>query len=221
MFGAYRDRVQAGRELAESLRDLADRPDASVLGLPRGGVPVAAEVAAVLHAPLDVMVVRKVGVPGHEELAMGAVAGGGAYVLNDALVQQLNISPETIHQATERERRAVEQRERLYRGDREPIDLTGRCVILVDDGIATGASMRAAVQMARQLGAREVVVAVPVAPPQSVAELSRHADRVVCPRTPLHFFAVGQWYEDFEQVTDDEVRRILTQRHLQRSGPSS
>ncbi|MEX2671059.1 MAG: phosphoribosyltransferase [Phycisphaeraceae bacterium] len=213
----YRDRIEAGEVLAATLRELADRPDVTILGLPRGGVPVAAEVATTLNLPLDVMVVRKLGVPGQEELAMGAIAGGGASVLNDALVAQLNIPADTVNLVTDRQRREVQYREHLYRGEQPPLSLTGRTVVLVDDGIATGATMRAAVQMARQLGANTVIVAVPVAPDQAIEKLARVADRVVCPKIPADFYAVGQWYENFEQVGDDEVREFLKHARDQRA----
>lgn len=206
---AFVDRAQAGRVLADSVRDrLPAWPEpALVLGLPRGGVPVASEVARALGLPLDVLVVRKLGLPGQEELAMGAVASGGVRVLNPDVVHYAG--PEALEAATARERRRVEERELLFRGDRGPLALTGRCALLVDDGLATGATMRAAVQAARLLGAARVVVAVPVGAAESLALLRREADEVICPLVPPSFTAVGSWYEAFPQTEDDEVRALL------------
>lgn len=218
MEAIFRDRHDAGRTLGRELHDYADRPDVLMVGLPRGGVPVAAEAADRLHAPLDVMIVRKLGVPGREELAFGAVASGGAIVLNEELVRQLNIPQATIDKVVDRERREVESRERLFRGDRPPLDLADRTVILVDDGIAAGATMRAAVRLARQLKASNVVVAAPVAAPQAVEMLWDIADRVVCPNMPWTFQAVGQWFANFEQTSDEQVRRILNEQGLSRAG---
>ena len=180
-----------------------------VLALPRGGVPVGYEVAKQLGAPLDVLLVRKLGLPGHEELALGAVATGGVRVLHDALLAQFGISAETLARIAERETRELQRRERAYRGEQPPRDVAGRTVILVDDGLATGASMRAALRALRQRGPAAVVVAVPVAPPAVCAALRREADEVVCARTPEPFAAVGQWYDDFGQTGDDEVRELL------------
>ena len=183
--------------------------DVLVLALPRGGVPVGCEVARALGAPLDVFLVRKLGVPGHEELAMGAVATGGVRVLNDEIVRGLGISDHEIDAAVARELQELARRERLYRGDRPPPDVAGRTVILVDDGLATGATMRAAVAALRRQQPARIVIAVPTASPDTSEALKAEADDVVCAMTPEPFFAVGYWYEDFTQTTDDEVRELL------------
>jgi predicted phosphoribosyltransferase len=210
----FRDRAEAGRILAERLRRYASREDVVVLGLPRGGVPVAYEVARELGAPLDVFLVRKLGVPGHEELALGAIATGGTRVVNSDLVDQLRLPPAAIDAIEARERRELERRERAYRGDRQPPKLTGRTVILVDDGLATGSTMLAAVQAVRQDDPARVVVAVPVGDPEVCASLEQVADEAVCAITPQPMRAVGMWYEDFSQTTDDEVRGLLARaRH--------
>jgi predicted phosphoribosyltransferase len=180
-----------------------------VLGLPRGGVPVAAEVAARLDAPLDVFVVRKLGVPGHEELAMGAIASGGARVLNGDVVAGLDIPSSMVEAVTRQEQAELERRERLYRGGRDPVDIRGRTVILVDDGLATGASMRAAVTALRARDPARLVVAVPVGAPETCAAFETIADEVVCAIAPPYFAAVGSWYDDFGQTTDDEVQDLL------------
>lgn len=206
---AFRDRTEAGRLLAEKLTTYSGRPDVLVLALPRGGVPVAYEVARALDAPLDVFVVRKLGVPGHEELAMGAIASGGVCVLNDDLVQTLRIPDQLIEVVTARERRELERRERAYRNGRPAPGVRGRTVILVDDGLATGSTMRAAVEALRRLGPARVVVAVPTAAPSTCDEFRHEADECVCDITPDPFYAVGLWYEDFSQTTDDEVRDLL------------
>lgn len=205
----FQDRHDAGRQLSAKLQKYAGEPDVVVLGLPRGGVPVAAEVARALHAPLDVLVVRKLGVPGHEELAMGAIAPGDAQVLNQEVVNHLGITDQAIREAAARERAELERRQRAYRGNRPPLELRGKVVILVDDGLATGASMRAAVGAVRAQGPRRVVVASPVASGDSCAELGREVDEIVCGETPTFFTAVGQWYEDFSPTTDEEVRDAL------------
>lgn len=213
----YRDRSEAAGFLAEALRErFSDRDDIVVLALPRGGVPVGEKVAAALDAPLDVLVVRKIGVPDQEELAMGAIATGGVRVSNPDVLDSLGISEEDIEDVTAREREELERRERAYRDDRPPQSVEGRCVILVDDGLATGATMRAAVSSVRELGATSVVVAVPVAPPETISGLRREADEVVCPATPEPFLGIGRWYEDFGQVSDDEVRRILERQQVRR-----
>jgi putative phosphoribosyl transferase len=209
MPGAFRDRSEAGRALAELLTADAGAPDVLVLSLPRGGVPVGFEVAAALRAPLDVFLVRKLGVPGHEELAMGAIATGGVQVLNDDVVGGLHIPAHVIEAVAARERQELERRERAYRGDRPPLDVRGRTVILVDDGLATGTTMRAAAVAIRRQQPRRVVVAVPVASSAACADLRAVADAVVCAYTPEPFYAVGVWYEDFTQTTDDEVRDLL------------
>lgn len=205
----FQDRTDAGRELAAKLRNYADRSDVLVLGLPRGGVPVAAVVAQELNAPLDVFVVRKLGVPYHPELAMGAIATGGVRVLNEDVVRMLNIPDAVIDQVTLRERRELERRERAYRGERPPPDVRGRTVILVDDGLATGSTMRAAVAALREQGPAKIVVAVPVGAPETCAELQHDADEAICAREPEPFHAVGMWYDDFSQTTDDEVHELL------------
>jgi predicted phosphoribosyltransferase len=204
----FRDRREAGRVVGERLAALAGRPDVVVLGLPRGGVPVAWEVARRLGAPLDVFVVRKLGFPGHEELAMGAIASGGVRVLNPE-VMAYGVSREDIDRVTAVEELELERRERLFRGDRRAIPVAGRTVILVDDGLATGSTMRAAVRALRRKDARRIVVAVPVAAASTCAEMEEEADEVVCAATPEPFRAVGLWYDDFTQTTDDEVRELL------------
>jgi putative phosphoribosyl transferase len=202
------DRVDAGRQLARAL--LHHRgTGALVLGLPRGGVPVAAEVAAALDAELDVLVVRKLGVPGHEELAMGAVAGGGLRVMNEDVLSRLGLADDVVRRVTAAAVEVVAERERSYRGDRPPPRLRGRRVLVVDDGLATGATMRVAVRAVAAAGASPVVVAVPVAPPPACEALRALADEVVCLRTPSSFVAVGAWYDDFSETSDDEVRRAL------------
>ena len=208
----FRNRSEAGRLLAKKLVAYADRPDVLVLALPRGGVPVAYEVARALGAPLDVFLVRKLGVPGYEELAMGAVATGGVRVINDQIVQQLGIPSHIIDAVAAREQQELVRRERLYRGGRPPPNVRGRTVILVDDGLATGATMRAAVMALRKLQPARIVVAVPTASSETCDELRPEVDDIICALTPEPFFAVGHWYEDFSQTTDDEVRDLLARR---------
>lgn len=205
----FRNRSDAGRRLAEKLAAYANRPHVLVLGLPRGGVPVSFEVARALGAALDVFLVRKLGVPGYEELAMGAVATGGGRVLNDEIVRGLGISEHEIDAVVARELQEVARRERLYRGDRPPPDVGGQTVILVDDGLATGATMRAAIEALRRQQPAHIVVAVPTASPDTCEALKAEADDVICAMTPEPFFAVGHWYDDFAQTTDDEVRDCL------------
>ena len=205
----YRDREEAGRALALALIGYANRPDVLVLGLPRGGVPVAAQVAEALHAPLDVFVVRKLGVPGQEELAFGAIASGGVKVLNDDVVAMAGISEPVISRIVHAEEQEIARRDRLYRGDREPVQLGGHTVILIDDGLATGATMRAAAQAIQAMQPARLVVAVPVAVREACAELRETVDEVVCVATPDPFHAVGAWYEDFVQTSDAEVRDLL------------
>lgn len=205
----FRDREEAGRLLAAELAEYAGRGDVLVLALPRGGVPVGYEVARGLGAPLDVFMVRKLGVPGHEELAMGALASGGVRVLNDSVVQQLRIPEATIDEAARREQAELERRERTYREGRPAPEARGKTVILVDDGLATGATMRAAARALRQMDPARLVVAVPVAAGETCDDLRREVDEVVCAYTPEPFFGVGMWYEDFRQTTDDEVRDLL------------
>lgn len=205
----FSDRAEAGRVLAERLRHYADRPGVIVLALPRGGVPVAYEVAKALHAPLDIFVVRKLGIPGHEELAMGAVATGGVRVLNDEVVKGLSIPGFMIDAVANWELQELARRERLYRGARPPPDVRGKTVILVDDGLATGSTMLAAVHALRKLGPARIVVAVPVASPDTCEVLKEHVDETVCATMPEPFYAVGLWYRDFSQTTDEEVRELL------------
>jgi predicted phosphoribosyltransferase len=211
----FRDRADAGRELARRLAKYAHRDDVLVLGLPRGGVPVAFEVARALNAPLDVFLVRKLGVPGHEELAMGAIASGGVRVLNEEVVRGLGVSDEVLDRVAAQEQQELERRERDYRGTRRgvaaPADVRDRTVILVDDGLATGSTMRAAVSAVRQLHPARIVVAVPVGSADTCEEFQRIADEVVCARTPEPFYAVGLWYRDFSQTSDEEVRDLLAQ----------
>jgi predicted phosphoribosyltransferase len=205
----FRDRAEAGRLLAERLTPYAGRPDVVVLALPRGGVPVAYEVARALNAPLDVFVVRKLGLPGHEELAVGAIASGGVRVLNEGVVAAAGLTPEAIEGVAERERAEIERREREYRGDRPPLSPEGKVAILVDDGLATGATMRAAIAAVRERSPARVVVAVPTAAPSTCDELAREVDELICLRTPEPFYAVGLWYDDFSQTSDEEVRELL------------
>ena len=205
----FRDRVEAGELLAAMLSSYRDRDDVVVLALPRGGVPVAREVARALGVPFDVFVVRKLGVPGHEELAMGAIASGGIRQVNREVVEALGIPGSVIDQVAARERLELARREKAYRGDRPPLLLTNKTVILVDDGLATGSTMRAAVMAARQQQPARVIVAVPVGAGSTCAELATEADDVVCLRTPDPFVAVGLWYRDFTPTTDDEVRTLL------------
>lgn len=203
------DRKTAGRALAALLVDRYRDQDVFVLALPRGGVPVAAEIARVLHAPLDVINIRKLGVPFRTELAMGAVASGGVRVLNPEVIRLSGIDHETLEEIVSIETRELERRERLYRGERARPALTHRCVIIVDDGAATGATMEAAMQAVRQLGPDRVVLALGVAPPEIVAVLEEEADEVVCLATPAPFFAISPWFTDFRQVSDEDVRALL------------
>jgi putative phosphoribosyl transferase len=205
----FHDRADAGRQLAERLGEYAHRSDVLVLGLPRGGIPVAYEVAARLAVPLDIFLVRKLGVPGHAELAMGAIAPGGIEVLNDDLIADLGISAASIAEIAARERLELYRRDRVFRGGRPLPEVAGKTVILTDDGLATGATMEAAVRALRQLSPAEVVVAVPVGARETCARFIVLADRVVCLATPEPFDAVGQWYENFSQTTDEEVQQLL------------
>lgn len=205
----FRDRIDAGQHLAARLTCFRGRDDLIVLGLPRGGVPVAAEVATALGAPLDVLLVRKLGVPGHEELAMGAIASGGLRVLNLETVHELGIPEEVITQVETAERRELDRRERIYRGSRPPLALAGKTVIVVDDGLATGSTMRAAAIAVRAAEPAWLVGAAPVASLSVCEAMTDVVDEMVCAETPEHFYAVGLWYEDFGQTTDDEVRRHL------------
>ena len=211
----FRDRDEAGELLGRDLaRRLARRDDVLVLALPRGGVPVGAAVAKALGAPLDVFIVRKLGVPGHEELAMGAIASGGVRVLNREVLDYLPVSEKMINVVAEREQRELERREREYRGARPPVDVKDKTVIVVDDGLATGSTMRAAVAALRKMGPRRIIVAVPVAAESTCNDFRAEAvaDEIVCLRTPEPFQAVGLWYSDFSQTTDEEVHELLEQR---------
>ncbi|MDQ3998568.1 MAG: phosphoribosyltransferase [Gemmatimonadota bacterium] len=205
----FRDRRDAGRRLATNLVTYAGRPDVIVLALPRGGVPVAFEVAQALAAPLDVFLVRKLGMPGHEEFAIGAIASGGVTVLNEDTLREYGVSREQVADVVAAEQRELERREHRYRGDRAFPDLAGRTVILIDDGLATGSTMRAAVAALRQERPARVIVAVPTAPAETCDELRTIVDEMVCLITPDPFYAVGLWYEDFSQTTDEEVRELL------------
>jgi len=212
----FRDRRDAGRVLAgKLLLRYGNRPDVVVLALPRGGVPVGYEVTRALHAPLDVFIVRKLGVQGHEELAMGAIASGGVRVLNDEIVRMLDIPHSLIDEVAAREQREIERREREYRGGYPPPALRGCVALLVDDGLATGATMRAAVQALRQKQPAQVVVAVPTAAAQTCDEFRHEVDEIVCAFTPEPFYGVGMWYDDFSQTTDEEVRELLRQAREQ------
>ncbi|HVY71277.1 MAG TPA: phosphoribosyltransferase [Verrucomicrobiae bacterium] len=210
----FRDRIEAGQLLAKRLSKYANRPDVLVLALPRGGVPVACEVARELNAPLDVLVVRKLGVPGQEELAMGATAGG-VRVLNEALIQSLGIDDGLLNAVAARESREVERRERIYRGGRPAPDARGRTVIVVDDGIATGSTMKAAVIVLRRLEASRIVVAAPTAALSTVRGMRGDANEFITVMTPADFGSVGEWYEDFTQTTDEEVCRLLERAHTE------
>ncbi len=205
----FQDRIEAGRALAWALRDYARRPDVIVLALPRGGVPVAFEVARELGAPLDVFVVRKLGTPGQEELALGAIASGGTRVLNNEVVDNLRISREAIDAVSRREQAELERRERQFRGEKPPLDVSGKTVILIDDGLATGSTMRAAIAALRAKGPARIVVAVPVAAASTCDRLRFEADEMICLFAPEEFYAVGEWYRDFSQTTDEEVRELL------------
>lgn len=205
----FKDRIEAGRLLGEALQAHAGRREVIVLGLPRGGVPVAAEVARRLGVDLDVCLVRKLGTPGRGELAMGALASGGARVLNPEVIRSHGVSPHALEAATARESGELLRREQRYRAGRPPLDVKGRTVLLVDDGIATGATLRAALLALRPMGPAALVIAVPVAPPSTLRELARDADGAVCLRPVENLLAVGCWYDDFRQTTDEEVQAWL------------
>ena len=205
----FKNREDAGRQLAAHLTEYAGRSDVLVLALPRGGVPVAFEVASALAAPLDVFLVRKLGVPGHPELAMGAIAAGGVEILNEALIRDLGVPAALVEQTAVRERLELERRDRLFRGGRRPAIVRDRAVVLVDDGLATGSTMEAAIVALRRHAPGLIVVAVPVAARATCDRIRRIADRVVCLQTPEPFNAVGLWYDAFEQTSDDEVTRLL------------
>ncbi len=205
----FRDRPQAGQLLSKELKSYANRSDVIVLALPRGGVPVAREIARSLHAPLDVFLVRKLGVPGQEELAMGAIASGGVRILNQDIVQAMGIPAHVIDSVTATEVQELARRESLYRGDRPAPDVMGRTVILVDDGLATGATMRAAVAALRRMKPKRIVIAVPIAAVPTRREFTGEVDEIVCLHTPEPFFSVGFWYDDFSQTTDKDIREML------------
>lgn len=221
MTDRYRDRREAGRDLASKLQHYHGRTDVIVLGLPRGGIPVAYEVADALGAPLDAFLVRKIGVPWHEELAMGAIASGGVCVLDHDLIAELGVPKDKVNEVIAREQRELLRREQLYRRDRMPPDLSDKIVILVDDGLATGASMRAAARAARAKKPKRVVVAVPVGARQTCARFGDDADEVVCARMPEPFNAVGLWYDDFDQTSDDEVTMLLQHAASRRALPGT
>jgi predicted phosphoribosyltransferase len=206
----FHDRREAGKRLAQRLVQYARHADAVVLALPRGGVPVGYEIALELALPLDVFSVRKLGVPGHEELAMGALCSGGEYYLNASLIQALRLSDEELRETVAREQQELERRERLYRDRRPHPEVVGKSVILVDDGLATGATMQAAIVALRRRSPGRLVAAVPVAPADTLEEVAHAADEIVCYFVPLNFNAVGMWYDDFSQTSDDEVRALLT-----------
>ncbi|HEQ98916.1 MAG TPA: phosphoribosyltransferase [candidate division Zixibacteria bacterium] len=208
----FKDRTEAGLKLGESLKETIEGDDTVVLGLPRGGVPVAYEVASILNAPLDVFMVRKLGVPGQEELAMGSIAQGGLTLLNEDIVRTMDIPSRVIDKVAEVEKVELERRLRKYRGSRETPDVSGKTVLLVDDGLATGASMLAAIKAVRKLDPRKVIAAVPVAAEPTCRRLESEADKVVCMHTPGQFSSVGQWYENFPQVSDEEVCELMREK---------
>jgi predicted phosphoribosyltransferase len=205
----FPDRYEAGKLLADKLREYQNRAALLVLALPRGGVPVGFEVAQFLRAPLDVFVVRKLGVPGHEELAFGAIASGGVRAFNPVLVRELGITEEIVNAVAAREQKELERRERAYRGTRPAPEVRGHTLILIDDGLATGATMLAAAKALRQEEPKEIIVAVPVAARDTCDELRSKVDHIVCAAMPEPFYAVGRWYEDFSETTDEEVRDLL------------
>jgi len=205
----FQNRTEAGQILASKLTKYLNQVNTLILALPRGGVPVGYEIGKELGLPVDIFVVRKLGVPGHEELAMGAIASGGVRHINRDVVDQLRIDSETIEAASRREQKEIERREELYRGQRPPVDVRDKTVILVDDGLATGSTMRAAIAALRQHRPARIVVAVPAAAPQTCSEIAAEVDEIICAATPEPFYAVGQWYREFAQTTDEEVRELL------------
>ncbi len=207
----FQNRIDAGKRLASLLQSYANRPDVIVIALPRGGVPVAAEVAQALDAPLDVLVVRKLGVPGAEETAMGAIASGDFRYLNQDLVERLDISPQMINAVVQQEQQELMRRQKAYRDDLPPLDLRDRTVILVDDGLATGATIQVAIEAIQQQQPKELTVAVPVAEPGICDWVGKAVDHIICAETPRPFYAVGLWYQEFSQTSDDEVRSLLRQ----------
>jgi predicted phosphoribosyltransferase len=217
----FRDRIEAGQLLARELAAYANRNDVVVLALPRGGVPVGYEVAQALNAPLDIFVVRKLGVPGYEELAMGAIASGGVRVLNESVIQSAGISDDAINAVAEREERELKRREIAYRGHAPAPDIRGKTVILADDGIATGSTMRAAVAAIRKHNPASIIIAVPTAPASSYSELGAEADELVILTTPEPFYAVGQAYQIFDQTSDEEVRELIERSRKPRAQPES
>jgi putative phosphoribosyl transferase len=217
----FHDRTQAGRFLAEKLSGYAQRADVLVLALPRGGVPVGYEVARTLHVPLDVFLVRKLGVPGQEELAMGAIASGGIRIVNEDVVSAFAIPQEALDSVAAEEERELERREEAYRAGQPPPEVRGRTVILVDDGLATGTTMRAAIAALRRLEPARIVVAVPLGAPATCAVFQKLADEVICPMTPDPLYAVGVWYEDFAQTTDDQVRELLRRANEEYERPAT
>jgi len=217
----FKNRSQAGQQLAERLRQYANNPDTVVLGLPRGGVVVAYEVAEKLGLPLDIFLVRKLGVPGNEELAMGAIASGGVRVMNDDVVRSMNISRSAIEEAVRRETHELERREEAYRSNRPRLDVKDKTVLLVDDGLATGATMRAAVAALRKQRPKEIIIAVPTASPETCEEFRADVDDIICAVTPTLFYAVGASYEDFPQTTDEEVQELLRAAHQTKENAGS
>jgi putative phosphoribosyl transferase len=212
MNARFRDRTEAGKQLATRLKAYTNQTDVLVLGLPRGGVPVAYEVARALNLPLDICLVRKLGVPGHSELAMGAIAAGGVRILNYDIIRGLGISDKMLERVAARELRELQRRDRVYRGDRPQPEIRDRTVILVDDGLATGATIRAAIAVLRSQQPKKIIVAVPVAPISAYQELETEVDEVVCLATPEPFYAIGLWYDNFSQTTDDQVRNLLARQ---------
>lgn len=209
MYQLFRDRLDAGERLAKQLEKYTNDKDVIVLALPRGGVPVGYVVAKALGVPLDVFLVRKLGLPGQEELAMGAIASGGVRVFNEGIIRNLRPSHQEIDAVITREQAVLNKRDSLYRGDRPPLDLNGRIVILIDDGIATGATIRAAIKAIQQMGCQKLIVATPLAPSSTIKDLEKEVDEIICLETPEPFFAIGSWYNDFSQTTDAEVQRLL------------
>lgn len=220
MDARFRDRNKAGQLLAAQLSLYANRLEVLVLGLPRGGVPVAAQVAKALHVPMDICLVRKLGVPGHEELAMGAIASGGVRVLNDDVVSRFHISRQTIEEVTACELQELQRRDRVYRGDRPPLTVRDRTIILIDDGLATGSTMRAAISAIQEQGPQQIVVAVPVAAPDICQEIQKIVDRVVCIKISEPLYAIGCWYKNFAQTTDTQVCELLHQNFADCSSTS-
>ncbi len=207
----FQNRAEAGQQLGARLLQYADQPDAIILALPRGGVPIGFEVAKQLHLPLDVFVVRKIGVPGYEELAMGAIANNNICVFNQEVLGNLHISQDAINDVIEQEQLELDRRIKRYRGDRPPLELHNKTVIIVDDGLATGATMRAAVKALQQLATKHIVVAIPVAPPDTLHDFANQGIDIICLQTPEPYYAVGSWYQEFPQTTDEEVIGLLAQ----------